>query len=89
MQIKIVFTQQLWHDIPGVYQLAQILIKSIKYLQTCLHISFHATPDQFVYVLFISQRGIAERKKISTKQHESLKSSTYLETADSILIYEF
>lgn len=78
MQIKIVFTPQLWHDKPGVYQLAQILIKSIKYLQTCLHISFHATPDQFVYVLFISQRGIAERKKYQQNNMNHLKAQHIL-----------
>lgn len=62
---------------PGVYQLAQILINSIKYLQTCLSIHYRlvslqprAIPE-FVYkcqvhvhVLSISQRGITltERK---------------------------
>lgn len=62
---------------PGVYQLAQILINSIKYLQTCFSIHYRlvslqprAIPE-FVYkcqvhvhVLSISQRGITltERK---------------------------
>lgn len=58
---------------PGVYQLAQILINSIKYLQTCFSIhyilvSLQPGPEQFLslftHVLSISQRGITltERK---------------------------
>lgn len=86
---------------PGVYQLAQILINSIKYLQTCFSIHYilvslqpRAIPE-FVYKcqvrvheLCISQRGITLTEK-KIKQHESLNRSTYLETADSLLIYEF